>query len=53
MAVHANKFRTKKFLLLFTVLEKEMSNLTNEENDNEEVVVIGKCDDDQRKRIMT
>ena len=52
MAVHANRFRKSKFLLLFTVLEKNES--TSEGEDGEEDhSIIGSMDNTVRKNIMT
>ena len=52
LAVHANRFRKSKFLLLFTVLEKNES--TSEGEDGEEDhSIIGSMDNTARKNIMT
>lgn len=53
LAVHANRFRKQKFLLLFTVLEKNESCIFKDENENEDAPVIGEKDDEVRKRAMT
>ena len=53
LAVHAHRFIRHKFLLLYTVIEKDESHITKDENQNEDAAEIGFVDDDKRKGVMT
>lgn len=51
--MNANKFKKSKFLLLFTVVEKDETNIKKDDVGNEDAKVIGHIDNEVRKGIMT
>ena len=53
LAINAKRFRREKFLLLHTVVEKDESHMTKDDNQNEDAALIGSLDDVKRKRVMT